>query len=387
MKNQCSSIDDSDSTDLSTSYQFPFRRIWYAKTILFRGRFYKKRGRTSVKHHDSKKYFHHAMIVSIVVLIFSSLPSFADSANPETQFFEWANSIPTFHNQVALMEEEAFVTRNQAIWVQDFGRLRAITGHFLSSVSEMVAVCEKDRATYGKIYPRYFEVLSEYQSALKEMATYFHQISWQLGKKSKELNYSFEGYIHDLKLYSNLRADYQELRRLINTFHIFICPWIWDTSSFDWIDHFNYVEREWVSLESEWIATEKRTSFMWDNVMAAGLQDFRKLRDLAADLTILLERMRLIDENDRRRSDKLHTNYFVLSSQYLFSLEQVTFELCRMISELEKKSGDITSYSWEQHIEDMTSYNKAKDSKLRAGELMHIIYQQNCLERKLKLKK
>jgi hypothetical protein len=219
------------------------------------------------------------------------------------------------------------------------------------------------------------------------MASNFHQISCQLGKKSEELDYSFEGYTDDLKSYSKLRADYRELRRLINTLPIFICPWIWNTSLFHWIDHFQYVESEWISLESEWVATERRTSFIWDNVMASGLQDFRKLRDVAADLTNLVERMRLIDENDMRRSDKLHTNYFVVSSQYLFSLEQVIFELCRMISELEKKSRGVTYYSWEQHIEDMISYNNVKDSKLRAGELMHIIYQQNCLERKLKLRK
>ncbi len=359
----------------------------FAKNIFFHGRFYKKRVRTAVKHHGSNKYFSYPMFITIVVLIFSSLPCFTDSASSETEFFEWANSIPIFHNELALMEEEAFVTRNQVVWVQDFGRLRAMTGRFLSSVTKMVAVCEKDRAKYGKIYPRYFEVLSKYQSALKEMASNFHQISCQLGKKSEELNYSFEGYTDDLKSYSNLRADYRELRRLINTLPVFICPWIWNTSLFHWIDHFQHVESEWVSLESEWIATERRTSFMWDNVMAVGMQDFRKLRDMAADLAILVERMRLIDENDMRISDKRRTNYFVVSSQYLFSLEQVIFELFRMISELEKKSKDVTYYSWEQHIEDMTSYNKVKDNKLRAGELMHIIYQQNYLDRKLKLKK
>ncbi len=326
------------------------------------------------------------MFVSIVVLIFSSLPCFADSASLETEFFVWANSIPKFHNELLFIEEEAFVTQNQVIWFQDFGRLRAMTGYFLSSVSKMVDICEKDRARYGNTYPRYFEVLAKYQSALKEMASDFHQISYQLGKKSKELDYSFEGYTHDLRLYSYLRADYWELRRLMNTLPVFICPWIWDTSLFNWIEHFQHVENEWVSLESEWIATERNTSYLWDNVTGAGLQDFKKLRDVTADLTILVRRMRLIDEYDMRRCDKLHANYFVVSSQYLFSLEQVTSELYRMVSALEKKSGDVTYYSWDQHIEDMTSYNALKNSQRQAGELMQTIYRQYCSERRLKLK-
>lgn len=324
------------------------------------------------------------MFIVIVVTIFSSATCFADNAVPEMGLFEWADYIPKLFRQQVFIEEEAFVAVDKLIWLQDFGKLRAMSGHFVVSVRQMRARYESDRKRYGKIYPRYFEVLSKYQSALEDRASNFHRISSELGKNSKELDYSFEDYAHDLNLYSNFRDDYREIRWLIKNLPIFICPWIWDTSLFSWIGHFQNVENQWASLESEWIATEERASFKWHNIMSTGIQNFSRLQNVTACLTILVKRMRIIDENAMAKYHNLPTNYFVVSSQYLLSLDHVISEMYRIMSELDRKSRDVTYYPLERHIEDMIYYNELKDRHRQTGKLMEISYRQYMSECRLK---
>ena len=122
---------------------------------------------------------------------------------------------------------------------------------------------------------------------------------------------------------------------------------------FEWLNHINNFQEEWISLEKE-------TFSIWNNI--SRFQNFNALENRAKSLNVSIKKMQQIHDKDKKKYGRKYPDFFRLSSQYIISLERTITDLEIILGRLNDKTKDPNSYSWEEYSNDIDDYNKSVES-------------------------
>lgn len=131
---------------------------------------------------------------------------------------------------------------------------------------------------------------------------------------------------------------------------------------FEWLNHIN-------NIQEEWILIEKETFSIWNNI--SRFQNFNALANRTKSLVVSVKKMRQAHGKDMVKYGKKYPDFFMLSSQYITSLECSITNLKVILGRLNDKTKDVNSYSWENYSIDIENYNKSVESYHRFGNKMN----------------
>jgi hypothetical protein len=131
---------------------------------------------------------------------------------------------------------------------------------------------------------------------------------------------------------------------------------------FEWLNHINNIQEEWISLEKE-------TFSIWNNI--SRFQDFKGLENRAKSLNVSIKKMQQVHGKDKEKYGRKYPDFFRLSSQYIISLEETITDLEIILGRLNDKTKDPNSYSWEEYSNDIDDYKKSVESYQGFGGQMN----------------
>jgi len=131
---------------------------------------------------------------------------------------------------------------------------------------------------------------------------------------------------------------------------------------FEWLNHIN-------NIQEEWILIEKETFSIWNNI--SRFQNFNAFANRTKSLIVSVKKMRQVHDMDKAKYGNKYPDFFMLSSQYINSLDGIVTNLKLILGRLNDKTKDINTYSWEDYSIDIKNYNKSVESYHRFGDMMN----------------
>lgn len=117
------------------------------------------------------------------------------------------------------------------------------------------------------------------------------------------------------------------------------------------------------------VLIEKETFSIWNNI--SRFQNFNALATRTKSLVVSVKKMRQAHDKDKEKYGKKYPDFFMLSSQYINSLESSITNLKVILGRLNDKTKDVNSYLWGNYSSDIENYNKSVESYHRFGNKMN----------------
>lgn len=132
-------------------------------------------------------------------------------------WFSWLDNVPRIQSEWTETQEDAFSIWNNITRFQDFEGYEKRIDRVLAAIDGMQRQHDKDKTTYSKMYPRFFELSWEYIESMRKVVYQLKEVLKRLKEKSKNVDvYSWGQYQKDLQLYNELLRAYRAIGHHMN---------------------------------------------------------------------------------------------------------------------------------------------------------------------------
>ncbi len=132
-------------------------------------------------------------------------------------WFPWLDYVPRIQSEWTETQQDAFSIWNNITRFQDFEGYEKKIDRMLAEIDSMQREHAKDKTTYSKKYPRFFDLSWEYIESMRKVVYQLKSVLKRLKEKSKDLDvYSWDQYQKDLQLYDELLRAYRAIGQQMN---------------------------------------------------------------------------------------------------------------------------------------------------------------------------